>query len=38
MKSFFDCPPIASSIFAPMDVPLLKSCLDKVNSFFDKIP
>ena len=33
-KSFPDCPPIASSILAPIEVPHLNSCLLKTNSFF----
>ena len=33
-KSFSDCPPIASSMFAPIEVPHLRTCLDIINSFF----
>ena len=35
IKSFFDCPPRASSILAPIDVPLLKTCFDKIYSFLN---
>jgi len=34
-QSLFDCPPIASSILAPMDVPQRKICFDKTYSFSD---
>ncbi len=33
MKSFLDCAAIASSIFAPIEVPQRRICLDKINSF-----
>jgi hypothetical protein len=33
-KSAFEIAPLASATEAPIEVPLLKSCLDKTNSFF----
>ena len=33
-KSARDCPPMASSTFAPMLVPHLKICFERMNSFF----
>ncbi len=35
-KSDLDCPCSASLIRAPIAVPLLKSCLDKINSFLSE--
>ena len=34
LKSFLLCPPMASSTFAPIEVPLRNSCLETTNSFF----
>jgi len=34
LKSLFEIPPIASSTFAPIDVPDFNICLERTYSFF----
>jgi len=36
-KSALEIAPFASEIFAPIEVPLLINCFDKINSFFSLV-